>query len=215
MIELSSKTIVGRKLPLRELMKTIKADKATKEDAKKVESVVLTNVLSKDTLNAKNAGNVREVFVVEIVLKDTRELPKQFLTAMDRTINMHTVFVLRHEGKSMLCAAIKEKGDKGIKVGKYHCGEWRDDKERLGLPPDAIDVDGAYAAIWEWILPLKRRQGESAEEYVARHEKVQMLNTDAKKLQRAVDAEVQPKLRFEYNAQLKAVLAELEKETKA
>ena len=33
MIELSSKTIVGRKLPLRELMKTIKADKATKEDA--------------------------------------------------------------------------------------------------------------------------------------------------------------------------------------
>ena len=63
MIELSSKTIVGRKLPLRELMKTIKADKATKEDAKKVESVVLTNVLSKDTLNAKNAGNVKEVFL--------------------------------------------------------------------------------------------------------------------------------------------------------
>ena len=85
MIELSSKTIVGRKLPLRELMKTIKADKATKEDAKKVESVVLTNVLSKDTLNAKNAGNVKEVFVVEIVLKDTRELPKQFLTAVPRS----------------------------------------------------------------------------------------------------------------------------------
>ncbi len=66
MFDLSSKTKVNRKFRLAELYKMMGADKDIKADAKNILSVVLTNVLSSDTMNLSSDGKVKEVYIFDI-----------------------------------------------------------------------------------------------------------------------------------------------------
>ena len=98
MIELSSKTRVDKRFKLNELFKLTAADKTIKDSAKNVLSVTLTNVLSKDTLNLRQTGTVKEIYVFVIELSSD-VIPAPFITALDKAINLHTIFVLRYDGK--------------------------------------------------------------------------------------------------------------------
>ena len=208
MFNLSSKTQVDKKFKLSELYKLIQADKTVKADASNVASVTLTNVLNSDTMNFTLIKDVKEIYVFEIVLT-AKTIPALFISALDKAINFHTVFALKYGNQMLLYGAYKEYGEKGIKVGKYYATNWLQDYS-VNIPIAASCLDDVYTAIIDELIPITARQGETTRDFVNRYGEVVKLQKEIDKLQRIVDAEKQPKKRFELNAQLKELRKELE-----
>jgi len=156
MFEFSSKTQVNRKFKTTELYKIMSADKAVKADAANILSLTLTNVLNKDTLNFSAKGEVKEIYVFEIVL-NTKTTPSLFISALDKATNFHTVFVLRFGKEEMLYGAFKEYGEKGIKVGKYYFTDWATE-QTIALPLGVNSLEEIYTAIIDELIPITARQ---------------------------------------------------------
>lgn len=209
MFVFSSKTQVNKKFRFQELFKLMSADKAVKVDAKTVLSVTLTNVLSSGTLNLPTKGKVKEIYVFDIELS-SKTIPTLFIASLDKAINLNTIFVLHHDGKEMLYGAYKERSDKGVKIGKYYCTDWKDQREQIIVPLDATSLDEIYKAMIGMLIPLDAVDEEDTNDFVARYEQVTKLKKEIDKLQSRVDAEKQSKKRFELNEQLKQMKKELD-----
>jgi len=209
MFVFSSKTQVNKKFRFQELFKLMSADKAVRADAKTVLSVILTNVLSSDTLNLSASGKVKEIYVFDIELS-AKTIPTLFISSLDKAINLNTVFVLHHDGEEMLYGAYKERTDKGVKIGKYYGTDWKDQSEQIIVPLDATSLDEIYKAMIGTLIPLDADDEEDTSNFVARYEQVTKLKKEIDKLQSRVDAEKQSKKRFELNEQLKQMKKELE-----
>lgn len=201
MFDFNSKTQVNRKFKLTELYKVTSADKAVKADAANILSVMLTNVLNNDTLNLSVKGEVKEIYVFEIVLT-TKTAPSLFIAALDKATNFHTIFILKYGNEEMLYGAFKEYGEKGMKVGKYYCTDWTSEKP-IALPLGVNSLDEIFTAIVDELIPITARQTESTKDLVARYGEVVKLKKEIEKLQHLVDTEKQPKRRFELNDELK------------
>ena len=208
MFELSSKTQVNKKFKMSELYKVIGADKAVKADAANILSVTLTNVLNKDTLNFTAKGEVKEIYLFEIVL-NTKTVPSLFISSLDKATNFHTAFILKCCDKWMLCGAFKEYGEKGMKVGKYYFTDWAEERT-IALPLGVNSLDEIYTAIIDELIPITARQAESTKDFVARYGEVVKLKKEIEKLQHMVDTEKQSKRRFELNDILKQKKKELD-----
>ena len=207
MFEFSSKTQVNRKFKTTELYKVTSADKAIKADMINIGSVTLTNVLNNDTLNLSVKGEVKEIYIFEIVLT-TKIAPSLFISALDKATNFHTIFILKYGNEEMLYGAFKEYGEKGMKVGKYYFTEWSSEKT-VALPLGVNSLDEIYTAISNELIPITARQTESTKDFVARYGEVVKLKKEIEKLQRLVDTEKQSKRRFELNDELKQKKREL------
>ncbi len=207
MFELSSKTQVNKKFKMSELYKVIGADKAVKADAVNILSVTLTNVLNKDTLNFTAKGDVKEIYLFEIVL-NSKTVPSLFISSLDKATNFHTAFILKYCDKCMLYGAFKEYGEKGMKVGKYYCTDWAEERT-IVLPIGVNSLDEIYTAIIDELIPITARHAESTKDFVARYGEVVKLKKEIEKLQHLVDTEKQSKRRFELNDQLKQKKREL------
>ena len=208
MFELSSKTQVNRKFKLTELYKVMGADKPVKADAANILSVTLTNVLNKDTLNFSARGDVKEIYLFEIVL-NIKAVPVLFISALDKATNFHTIFILRYGGEEMLYGAYKEYGEKGMKVGKYYSTDWASER-LIALPLGVNSLDEIYAAVIDELIPITARESESMKDFVARYGEVLRLKKELGLLQHKVDTEKQSKRRFELNDELKQKKKELE-----
>ena len=167
MFNLSSKTQVNKKFKLSELYKLIQADKTVKADASNIASVTLTNVLNADTMNFTLIKDVKEIYVFEIVLM-TKTIPTLFISALDKAINFHTVFVLKYGNLTMLYGAYKEYGENSIKVGKYYATNWLQDY-LVNIPLAASCLDDIYTAIIDELIPITARQGETTRDFVNRY----------------------------------------------
>ncbi len=209
MFAFNTKTQVDKKFTLRELYKVMVADKAVKADAENIVSVTLKNVLNADTLNFPKSDTIKEIYVFDIEL-NFKTIPALFLSALDKAINLHTVFVLRCDTEALLYGAYKEYGEKGIKIGKYYATEWTADRI-INLPLTVTSMNDTYTAIIDELIPITARTGESTKDFVNRYDEILKLRKQIEKLQRTVDSEKQSKKRFELNAELKLKQKELEK----
>lgn len=209
MFDLSSKTKVNRKFRLAELYKMMGADKDIKADAKNIVSVILTNVLSQDTMNLSSDGKVKEVYIFDIEL-NTKTLPTLFISSLDKAINLHTVFILKCDDEQMLYGCYKEKTEKGVKLGKYYGTDWTKEKTPISLPLNVNNIDDIYTAIIDELIPITANQGEETSDFVARFDRINKLKNEMARLQKQVDNERQPKKRFELNDELKKLKKELE-----
>ena len=87
----NDKTIVNKDFKMSSLLKTIKADKMIKSDAQVVSKVVLTNALSPDSTNLEASENVKEIYIMDIVLNNTI-VPTKFIDALNKYINFQILF---------------------------------------------------------------------------------------------------------------------------
>lgn len=208
MFELIDKTVVNKRLRFTELYKIMHADKAVKADGKSISSVVLTNVISPDTMNICAGEKVKEIYFFEFTLS-SKTIPALFISALDKETCLHTVFVLRYENQSMLYGCFKEINGKKVKLGKYYCTEWLDVTDKKALPLNIATTDDVYKAIIEELVPLNISEGEGTADFVNRFEKISKLKKTIEKIQRQVDSERQSKKRFELNDELKKLKKEL------
>ncbi len=207
MFDLSSKTQVNKKFKLSELYKLIRVDKTVKADASNIASVTLTNVLNADTMNFTVTKDVKEIYVFEVILT-SKSIPSLFISALDKAINFHTVFVLTYVNQTLLYGAYKEYGDKGMRLGKYYATTWLTGR-RVSIPLATSCLDDVYRALIDELIPIPARTGETACDLVTRYDTITRLQKEIDKLQRMVDAEKQPQKRFELNAELKELKKEL------
>lgn len=212
MFVFSSKTQVNKKFRFQELFKLMSADKAVRSDAKTVLSVTLANVLSSDTLNLPAKGKVKEIYVFDIELS-SKTIPALFISALDKAINLHTIFVLHYDRKEMLYGAYKERTEKGVKIAKYYATDWKDQSEQIIVPLDVTSLDEIYKSMICTLIPLESGKEETTSDFVARYELVTKLQKEIDKLQHMVDAEKQSKKRFELNEQLKQMKTDLQQLT--
>lgn len=209
MFDLSSKTKVNRKFRFAELYKMMGADKDIKADAKNIVSVILSNVLSQDTMNLSSEGKVKEIYIFDIEL-DKKTIPTLFISSLDKAINLHTVFILKYDDEQMLYGCYKEKTEKGVKLGKYYGTDWTKEKTPISLPLNVNNIDDIYTAIIDELIPITANQGEETSDFVARFDRINKLKNEIVRLQKQVDNECQPKKRFELNYELKKLKKELE-----
>lgn len=206
MFELSSKTQVNKRFKMPELYKLIGASKEVKADAANIVSVTLANVLNADTMNLAAGGEVKEIYIFEIVLSD-KTVPTLFLAALDKAIKLHTIFVLKYDTQTLLCGAYKEYVEKGMKIGKYYATEWTEDRS-ITLPLNVSSLEDIYTAMIDELIPITARKAESTKDFVARYDEILRLQKEIAKLQKLVDNEKQSKRRFELNAELKKLKEE-------
>ena len=209
MFDLSSKTQVNKRFKLNELYKLINADKTVKASAENIISVTLANVLNADTMNLATSGEVKEIYVFEIVLTE-KTIPVLFISALDKAVNFHTVFILRCAANAMLYGAYKEYGEKNIKIGKYYSTEWAEDR-LITLPLNVSSLDDIYTAMIDELIPITARKAESTKDFVARYDEILRLQKEIAKFQKLVDNEKQSKRRFKLNDALKELKKELGK----
>lgn len=210
MFDLSSKTQVNRKFRLAELYKMMAADKEVKTDAKSIISVVLSNVISQDTMNLSSEGNVKEIYIFDIEL-DKKTIPTLFISSLDKAINLHTIFILHCENEQILYGCFKERTEKGVKLGKYYKTDWTTDTKPIPLPLNVTSIDDIYTAIIDVLIPIEANAGEQTSDFVARFDKINKLKVEIERKQKQVDNERQSKRRFELNDELKALKRELKK----
>ena len=208
MFDLSSKTKVDRRFRLAELYKMMAADKQVKESAKNILSIVLTNVLSQDTMNLPAGDKVKEIYIFNIELS-SKEIPVLFISSLDKAINLHTVFVLSCGEDVMIYGCYKEKTPKGIKLGKYYSTEWAKPQPPVPLPLNVASMDEIYTAFIDELIPISANESETTTDFVARYDKIEKLKTAIAKKQRQVDNERQSKKRFELNDELRKLKKEL------
>ena len=166
------------------------ADKDVKADGKSIISVVLTNVLSQDTMNLNASGKVQEIYIFDIEL-DTKTIPALFISSLDKAINLHTVFILRYENEQMLYGCFKEQTEKGVKLGKYYGTDWTTDTTPIPLPLNVTCIDDIYTAIIDELIPITANVGEETSDFVARYDRINKLKKEIEKKQKQVDKERQ------------------------
>lgn len=208
MFELNSKTQANKKFKISELYKLIGASKEVKANATNISSVTLSNVLNADTANLPYNGDVKEIYIFDIVLT-SKDIPNLFLSALDKAINFHTIFILRCENQELLFGAYKEYGDKAMKIGKYYSTDWAETKI-VKLPLNLSSLDDIYTFLINELIPITARENESTGDLVARYDEVVRLQKEIAKLQHSVDTEKQSKRRFELNDKLKVLKKDLE-----
>jgi hypothetical protein len=210
MFEFSSKTKLNRRFSMRELAKLMQMDKSIREEAKNILSITLINALSNETMNFSSQGEVKEIYVFQIVLSE-KIIPVQFITSLDKAINLHTLFLLQCGEESCYYLAYKERGEKGIRLSRYYSTEWSKTNTLQPLPIDISSLDEVYKAMLDRVVPIALRDNESVAGFIARYEQINKLKKDIDKKQKQVDCEKQSRRRFELNDELKALKAELER----
>ena len=117
MFNYSEKTKVDIKFKMLDLFKTIKADKSVKTDAGNIVSVILSNTLSPEKTNLEASENVKEIYVIDIILNSKR-VPEIFVNAFNKFIEFQTLFRLHYRNEIKYLVSIKTFNDEKMNKTK-------------------------------------------------------------------------------------------------
>ena len=204
MFNFSSKTVVNRQFKITDLYKQMGASKEARKDGTMIESVVLKNVLSPTTLYCDADKSIKEVYVFEITVKE-RYVPEDFIKELDKSIKLHTLFIIKHEDYEISMLSYKL----GTQKGKYWQTNWENNAD-FDVPL-VNNIPELYKFILSKFLTYPPFDSETVDEYVKRHNQLAKLDFQIGKTESAIAHESQSKKRFEYNARLKEYKAEKDK----
>ncbi len=207
MFKYNERTEVNLDLKLAELFKVIKANKQIQSDASIVSKVILTNILSPDRTNLEPSENVKEIYIMDIVLNKAAA-PTKFIDALNKYINFQILFRLRYEVEVKYITSLKAFTEDKTKVLKTCESDWqKENKEEL---PSTSKLENVFKAMVSYITKIKFRQDETFDEYTDRTNQIKKHKTEIEKLTKTRDAEKQPNTKMAINSQIKELKRELE-----
>lgn len=211
MFNYSEKTKVDIKFKMLDLFKTIKADKTVKTDAGNIISVILSNTLSPEKTNLEASENVKEIYVIDIILNSKR-VPEIFVNAFNRFIEFQTLFRLHFQDEIKYLVSIKTFSDEKMKILKTFESDWK--KEEKFEFPFTTKLENVFKEMLKYVVGYAFRQDESFENYVKRLDEIKKLKSEIDKQTRLMTAEKQPNIKMALNDKIKEMkrnLQELEK----
>lgn len=207
MFNYSEKTKVDIKFKMLDLFKTIKADKSVKTDASNVVSVVLSNTLSPERTNLEASENVKEIYVIDIILNSKR-VPEIFVNAFNRFIEFQTLFRLHFQDEIKYIGSIKTFSDEKMKILKTFESDWK--KEEKFEFPFTTKLENVFKEMLKYVVGYAFRQDESFENYVKRLDEIKKLKSEIDKQTRLMIAEKQPNIKMALNDKIKEIKKNLQ-----
>ena len=210
MFNYSEKTKVDIKFKMLDLFKTIKADKSVKTDAGNIVSVILSNTLSPEKTNLEASENVKEIYVIDIILNSKR-VPEIFVDAFNKFIEFQTLFRLHFQDEIKYLVSIKTFSDEKMKILKTFESDWK--KEEKSEFPFTTKLENVFKEMLKYVVGYAFRQDESFENYVKRLDEIKKLKSEIDKQTRLMTAEKQPNIKMALNdkiREMKINLQELE-----
>ena len=211
MFNYSEKTKVDIKFKMLDLFKTIKADKSVKTDAGNIVSVILSNTLSPEKTNLEASENVKEIYVIDIILNSKR-VPEIFVDAFNKFIEFQTLFRLHYQNEIKYLVSIKTFNNEKMKILKTFESDWKKE-EKFGFPL-TTKLENVFKEMLKYVVGYSFRQDESFENYTKRLDEIKKLKSEIDKQTRLMAAEKQPNIKMALNDKIKEMkrnLQELEK----
>lgn len=207
MFNYSEKTKVDIKFKMLDLFKTIKADKSVKTDAGNIVSVILSNTLSPEKTNLEASENVKEIYVIDIILNSKR-VPEIFVNAFNRFIEFQTLFRLHFQDEIKYIGSIKTFSDEKMKILKTFESNWK--KEEKFDFPFTTKLEKVFKEMLKYVVGYSFRQDESFENYVKRLDEIKKLKSEIDKQIRLMTAEKQPNIKMALNDKIKEMKRNLQ-----
>ena len=207
MFNYSEKTKVDIKFKMLDLFKTIKADKSVKTGAGNIVSVILSNTLSPEKTNLEASENVKEIYVIDIILNSKR-VPEIFVNAFNRFIEFQTLFRLHFQDEIKYIGSIKTFSDEKMKILKTFESDWK--KEEKFDFPFTTKLENVFKEMLKYVVGYSFRQDESFENYVKRLDEIKKLKSEIDKQTRLMTAEKQPNIKMALNDKIKEMKRNLQ-----
>lgn len=207
MFNYSEKTKVDIKFKMLDLFKTIKADKSVKTDAGNIVSVILSNTLSPEKTNLEASENVKEIYVIDIILNSKR-VPEIFVDAFNKFIEFQTLFRLHFQNEIKYIVSIKTFNDEKMKILKTFESDWKKE-EKIDFP-FTTKLENVFKEMLKYVVGYAFRQDESFENYVKRLDEIKKLKSEIDKQTRLMTAEKQPNIKMAMNDKIKKLKKELQ-----
>ena len=206
MFNYSEKTFVGIEFKKNDLFKILKADKKIKSEFSSVESVRLTNIISPERTLLEASGQVKEIYVIEIVL-NSKSIPMLFVDTFNKYIEFQTLLVLRFKNEVKYISSLKLFTEDKMKVLKTFESEWQ--KEEKVEFPITNKLKNVFKEMISKITNIHFLEEENFQEYVSRFETIKKLKQEIEKQTKLMHAEKQPNLRMALNDKIKTMKKEL------
>ncbi len=207
MFNYGEKTQTNITFKMLELLRTIKADKETKADAGNVLSVTLSNALSPERTNLEPSENVKEIYIMDVVLKSAN-VPAKFIETLNKYINFQILFRLHYANKVKYITSLKVFSEDKTKVLiTFECDWQEESKQDM---PITTKLENVFKAMVAEISGYKFRQNESFEEYTNRLAEIKKLNSEIDKQTRIMNAEKQPNIKMALNDKVKEIKKKLQ-----
>lgn len=206
MFNYSEKTFVGMEFKKNDLLKMLKADKKIKSEFSSVESVRLTNIISPERTLLEASRQVKEIYVIEIVL-NSKSIPMLFVDTFNKYIEFQTLLVLRFKNEVKYISSLKLFTEDKMKVMKTFESEWQ--KEEKVEFPITNKLKNVFKEMISKITNIHFLEEENFQEYVSRFEIIKKLKQEIEKQTKLMHAEKQPNLRMALNDKIKTMKKEL------
>lgn len=207
MFNFSTKTQINKSLKLLDVLKKIGADKDIKLEATKINKIVITNIINKDTINSLVDSKYNTIYIINIEL-NKKEVPMKFIELFDRNMRVYTYFVVRFNDKVYTTMCFKEI-DKIVKLNTYYHHDF--DNEKIIELPNVNSVDDVYKELYSYEINLKYRENETIDELFKRNNMIKKLRYQIDMTHKAIIYQAQPKKKFEYHKRLQEYQKELER----
>ncbi|MDY5676552.1 MAG: DUF4391 domain-containing protein [Eubacteriales bacterium] len=203
----NEKCVVNKDFRLQELFKAIKADKAIKASAKNIISIKLSYVISPSKLNLEPSKSVKEIYVIEVAV-DSKQLQMSFIEALNKFIELQTLFKIRYKNEVKYMLSIKDFREDKMKIIKRFESDWIAPLE-LDFPI-TTKLENVFKEIIKNITNYDFRQEESFESYSKRIDDINKLKSEIDKQTKTMNNEKQPNLRMALNDKIKQMKKELQ-----
>ncbi|HAT1712438.1 TPA: DUF4391 domain-containing protein, partial [Legionella pneumophila] len=177
-----------------------------------IERMIWAYKLSPETINLSSKEGIEEIQIFEIFLKGS-ELNNELLKTIDKVIPFPILFVIYDDQRIQYRATYKRVSDAGSTkwvVGDYFESPWITKRYKKSNLPQALDLKSLYHSLLQALIPLTKRQDESIEQLLTRHQTVSQLERKSEQLQKKLHQEKQFNYKVEINAQLRDVKKQIE-----
>ena len=179
-----------------------------------VETITWLAKLSPESINLSATPAVAEIEVFHLTLK-RKEIHPDLLDFLDKTVPHPIIFRLQYSDDHFAhSAAHKRPHEANAKewiLGSRFSTDFVSPPPTFPHLPTALDLDKLYLTLFELLLPLPSRPGESLEALIARNKQHQTLARQAQALENKVNREKQFNRQVAFNHELNQLKAELGK----
>lgn len=208
-----NKAAVNKQITKKKLFEWIQANTAIKNlFAAQIERMMWAYKLSPETTNLSSKDGIEEIQIFEIFLKGG-ELSNELLKTIDKVIPSPILFVIYDDQSIQYRAAykrIKDADSSKWVSGDYFESTWIAKRYKKSDLPQALDLKSLYHSLLQELIPLTKRQDESIEHLLTRHQTVSQLERKSEQLQKKLHQEKQFNYKVEINAQLRDVKKQIE-----
>lgn len=212
MLKLPSSTLVNRKIPKRKFYEKLQANHQLKElFTQQVESIVWKYKLSKDTIRLEPKGDIEEIQVFEIYLKQM-SYSQDILRSIDRAIPYPILHVLIYEEQVKLAIAYKERNrydENRFVVHSYHESKWQPVDELRFDFIQGLDLKTVYENIIRNLLTVKAKHDTELASALERQAQIDKLMKECQRLESKIRNEKQFNRKVELNMELQRKRKEL------